>query len=144
MCTDADDPTAAEALLDTVAAVIANHGSNNSHLGGKSAVVVVLNPDHAEVLKRANYDRPRIQQALATRAVTPRELLRRLNPKMLTGSEDLLPAVRDAANIHVLVAGGPGLYSMVMPSWCAGPHGNIAVHQAIETTQYCELPARRE
>ncbi len=141
---DADDPTAAEALLDTLAAVIANRGSNNSHLGGKSAVVVVLNPDHAEVLKRANYDRPGIQQALATRAVTPRVLLSRLNPKMLTGSEDMLPAVRDAANIHVLVAGGPGLYSMVMPSWCAGPHGNIAVHQLIETAQYGELPARRE
>ncbi len=141
---DADDPTAAEALLDTLAAVIANRGSNNSHLGGKSAVVVVLNPDHAEVLKRANYDRPGIQQALATRAVTPRVLLSRLNPKMLTGSEDMLPAVRNPANIQVLVAGGPGLYSMVMPSWCAGPHGNIAVHQLIETAQYCELPARRE
>ena len=140
---DADDPAAAEALLDTLAAVIANRGSNNSHLGGKSAVVVVLNPDHADVLKRANYDRPRIQQALASRAVTPRALLSRLNPKMLTGREDMLPAVRDPANIHVLVAGGPGLYSMVMPSWCAGPHGNIAVHEAIETSQTCELPAHR-
>jgi hypothetical protein len=139
---DADDPAAAEALLDTLAAVIANRGSNNSHLGGKSAVVVVLNPDHAEVLKRANYDRPRIQQTLAARAVTPRELLSRLNPKMLTGTEDMIPAVRDPANIHVLVAGGPGLYSMVMPSWCAGPHGNIAVHQAIETDYFCELPTR--
>ena len=139
---DADDPAAAEALLDTLAAVIANRGSNNSHLGGKSAVVVVLNPDHAEVLKRASYDRLRIQQALAARAVTPRTLLSRLNPKMLTGTEDMIPAVRNPANIHVLVAGGPGLYSMVMPSWCAGPHGNIAVHQAIESSQYCELPVR--
>lgn len=139
---DADDPASAEALLDTIAAVIANRGSNNSHLGGKAAVVVVFNPDHAEVLRRAAYDRVRVQQALAARAVTPRELLARLNPKMLTGKEDLLPAVRDPANIHLLVAGGPGLYSMVMPSWCAGPHGNIAVHQRIETAQYCELPAR--
>ena len=140
---DADDPVAAEALLDTLAAVIANRGSNNSHLGGKAAVVVVLNPDHAEVLKRANYDRAGVQLALATRAVTPRELLQRLNPKMLTGTEDMIPAVRNPANIHVLVAGGPGLYSMVMPSWCAGPHGNIAVHELIETAQYCELPERR-
>lgn len=137
---DADDPASAEALLDTLAAVIASRGSNNSHLGGRGAVVVVMNPDHAEVLKRAGYDRPRVQAALAARAVTPREVLSRLNRKMLTGTEDLIPAVREPRNIHLLVAGGPGLYSMVMPSWCAGPHGNIAVHQAIETTQFCELP----
>jgi hypothetical protein len=139
---DADDPASAEALLDTLAAVIANRGSNNSHLGGKAAVVVVLNPDHAEVFKRAGLDRAGIQQALAARAVTPREILIRLNPKMLTGTEDLIPAVRTPTNIHVLVAGGPGLYSMVMPSWCAGPHGNIAVHEPIDTAQYCELPTR--
>lgn len=137
---DADDPASAEALLDTLAAVIANRGSNNSHLGGRGAVVVVMNPDHAEVLKRAGYDRPRVQAALAARAVTPREVLSRLNRKMLTGTEDLIPAVREPRNIHLLVAGGPGLYSMVMPSWCAGPHGNIAVHQAIDVAQFCELP----
>ena len=139
---DADDPASAEALLDTLAAVIASPGNNNSQLGGKSAVVVVLNPDHAEVLKRARYDRAGIQQALAARAITPRTLLARLNPKMLVGKEDMIPAVRNPANIHVLVAGGPGLYSMVMPSWCAGPHGNIAVHEAVEIAQYCELPTR--
>ncbi|MGE0857507.1 MAG: hypothetical protein AB7P42_00310 [Gammaproteobacteria bacterium] len=137
---DADDPASAEALLDTLAAVIANRGSNNSHLGGRGAVVVVMNPDHAEVLKRAGYDRPRVQAALAARAVTPREELARLNRKMLTGTEDLIPAVREPRNIHLLVAGGPGLYSMVMPSWCAGPHGNIAVHQEIDIAQFCELP----
>jgi hypothetical protein len=60
---------------------------------------------------------------------------------MLTGTEDFIPAVRNPANIHVLTAGGPGLYSMVMPSWCAGPHGNVAVHERIEFMQYCDLPA---
>jgi hypothetical protein len=29
-----------------------------------------------------------------------------------------------------------------MPSWCAGPHGNIAVHEPIDIAQYCELPTR--
>ncbi len=139
---DADDPASAEALLDTLAAVIASPGNNNSQLGGKAAVVVVLNPDHADVLQRAHYDRARIQETLAARAVTPRTRLARLNPKMLVGSEEMIPAVRNPANIHVLVAGGPGLYSMVMPSWCAGPHGNIAVHEPIDIAQYCELPTR--
>lgn len=139
---DTDDPASAEALLDTVAAVIANRGSNNSHLGGKGAVVVVLNPDHAEVLKRAGYDRGRVQHTLAVRAVTPRATLIRLNPTMLSGTEELIPAVRNPTNIHLLVGGGPGLYSMVMPSWSAGPHGNMAVHEPIRMAQYCDLPGR--
>ena len=101
----------------------------------------LLSPDEAmRNLERAL----RIQQTLAARAVTPRELLIRLNPKMLVGREAMIPAVRKPANIHVLVAGGPGLYSMVMPSWCAGPHGNIAVHEKVETSQFCELPVHDE
>jgi len=139
---DADDPDAAAALVGTLAAVMANRGSNNSHLGGGGAMVVVLNPDHAEVLRRAGYDRPALQGALAAQAVTPRAALTRLNPRMLLGDGDPVPAVRDPANIHLLMAGGPGLYSVVMPSWCAGPHGNVAVHAAIELGQHCELPGR--
>jgi hypothetical protein len=137
---DADDPASAEHLLDTIAAVMANPGSNNSHLGGTAAMVVVFNPEHARVLANAGYTRETIQQALAARAVTPRATLARLNTKMLMGDGDLLPAVRKPANIHLLTAGGPGLYTVVMPSWCAGPHGNIAVHAEIALNQACAVP----
>jgi len=138
---DADDPTSAERWLNTVAAVIANPGSNNSHLGGTAAICVVLNPEHAGVLAGAGYTRERIQQELSQRAVTPRAVLEKLNGRMLVGTEDLIPAVRDPANILVLTAGGAGLYTMVMPSWCAGPHGNVAVHAEIEIDQFCEVPS---
>ena len=137
---DADDPASAERLLDTIAAVMANPGSNNSHLGGTAAMVVVFNPEHARVLANAGYTRESIQAALAARAVTPRAVLARLNGKMLMGDGDVLPAVRKPANIHLLTAGGPGLYTVVMPSWCAGPHGNIAVHAEIELNQACAVP----
>lgn len=136
---DADDPGAAERLLETIARVIANPGSNNSHLGGTAAIAVVLNPEHARLLANAGHTRESIQQALAARAVTPRGVLARLNTKMLMGDGDPLPAVRDPANIHLLTAGGPGLYTVVMPSWCAGPHGNIAVHAEIELNQACAV-----
>lgn len=139
---DSNDVASAEALLETIAAVIANHGSNNSHLGGIAAIAVVLNPEHAAVLHSVGYDRARIQTELAARATTPRDILARMNPKMLVGNEPLIPAVRDSAKILVLVAGAPGLYTMVMPSWCAGPHGNVAVHAEVELDQFCELPPR--
>ena len=137
---DADDPQCAERLLETLAAVIANPGSNNSHLGGTAAVVVMLNPDHARVLTAAGLDRAAIQRELATRAVTPRSRLAALNTKMLMGIGDPLPAVRDPAKVLVLTAGGSGLYSVVFPSWCAGPHGNVAVHEAIVLGQACAVP----
>lgn len=139
---DADDPQAAVRLLNTLAAVMANPGSNNSHLGGTAAMVLVMNPDHARVLADAGYSREDIQRELATRAVTPRSVLSAFNTKMLMGSGDPIPAVRDAGNIHLLTAGGPGLYTMVMPSWCAGPHGNVAVCEEIVLNQACELPLR--
>ena len=137
---DADDPKSAERLLNTLAAVIANPGSNNSHLGGTAAVTVVLNPDHARVLANAGFTREHIQRQLSERAVTPRAVLAALNTKMLVGQEVAIPAVRDPNNILILTAGGSGLYTMVMPSWCAGPHGNIAVHQEIELDQACAIP----
>jgi len=139
---DADDPDSADRLLNTVAAVIANPGSNNSHLGGIAAICVVFNPDHADVLGRAGYTREKIQHILSERAVTPRTQLAALNPLMLVGEEELIPAVRDPSKILLLTAGGAGLYTMVMPSWCAGPHGNVAVHEEIELDQYCEVPTR--
>jgi len=139
----ADDPLAPERLLNTLAGVLANPGSNNSHLGGTAAVVVLLNPDHAEVLAKAGYTRESIQRELSARAVTPRSVLSALNSKFLMGEGDPIPAIRNPANIHVLIGGGGGLYSMVMPSWCAGPHGNLAVHEAIELGQVCEVPWAR-
>ncbi|MEM7542800.1 MAG: hypothetical protein AAF384_14635 [Pseudomonadota bacterium] len=139
---DVGDDASAESLLNAIAAVIANRGSNNSYLGGTAAVAVILNPEHAEVLNSTGWTRDRIQETLAERAVTPRSELEALNAKMLSGKDELIPAIRNPKNIHVLVAGGPGLYTVVMPSWCAGPHGNIAVHAEIELDQYCEIPDR--
>ena len=140
---DANDPASADYLLNAIAGVIANPGSNNSHLGGTAAVAVILNPDHAQVLANNGFDREKIQRTLAERAVTPREKLLSINPKMLVGDEELIPAVRNPQNIHLLVGGGSGLYTVVMPSWCAGPHGNVAVHEEIIIDQFCELPTRQ-
>ena len=46
----------------------------------------------------------------------------------------------DASQILLLMAGGSGLYSMVMPSWCAGAHKNSAVSIQVDTDQFCEIP----
>ena len=43
-------------------------------------------------------------------------------------------------NILIMVAGGSGLYSMVMPSWGGAAHANCPVSEKIELDQFCEVP----
>ncbi len=140
---DADNPESPNALLDVLAIGLANLATNNAILRGGNAVVV-LNPDHANVLAGAGLDRAAIQQALFERAAHPVEDMMRVAPGLASRSKDgeQAPkrAFRQADDILVLMAGGSGLYSMVMPSWCAGPNKNSAVTVAIEIDQFCEVP----
>ena len=52
-------------------------------------------------------------------------------------------ALKSPDDLLVLVAGGTGLYSTVMPSWGAGPHGNGHITVEIDLDQACEVPLVR-
>tara|TARA_B100000676_G_scaffold313081_1_gene391178 strand:- start:212 stop:1291 length:1080 start_codon:yes stop_codon:yes gene_type:complete len=138
--TNADDPNSPERLLRTLAECIANPGSNNVHLGGVGAVTVVLNHEHAAVLTDAGMSREDIQAKLSEYATYPYGRLKAMDPGLKAPPGEPVKAVRDPAKIVLLVAGGAGLYSMVMPSWCAGPHKNAYVHSEIAIDQFCEIP----
>ncbi len=143
---DADDPTSPERLLRTIAAVMANLGSNNAHFRC-GAQTVVLNPEHAEVLAEAGMGRRDVKERLTELAVNPASLVAELNPAFATGTrepDEPVPAVRDPDDIVLLVAGGSGLYSAVMPSWAAGAHANPSVDAEILIDQFCELPGRAD
>ncbi|MEL6982118.1 MAG: hypothetical protein AAFO29_06815, partial [Actinomycetota bacterium] len=143
---DADDPSSPERLLDTLAAVLANVGSNNAHFRC-GAQTVVLNPEHAIVLADAGYSRQQVKEQLAERAVNPVATLSRLNPAFAgrtpAAGNDPIPAVQDPDDLVLLVGGGSGLYSVVMPSWAAGAHRNPIVHHEIVLDQACEVPTIR-
>jgi hypothetical protein len=132
------DATIADRILATLAHALSSLGSNNAH-SGQGVVVVVLNPDHANALAAAGHDRPSIQAALAERAgarVADHRLVAppsRLPIFADRPADERVPAIRDASQVLVVVAGGTGLYSMVMPSWGAGPHNNRAVTVRIES-----------
>lgn len=136
-----DDPKDHERLLEVLAIGLANLASNNGALG-QGGGTVVLNPDHARVLARAGLDRRAVMDRLADVAVTPWSEIRRVAPAFVPPGEPtgVRRAFRDPADILVLTAGGAGLYSMVMPSWCVGPHRNSAVSQLVELGQACEIP----
>ncbi len=140
---DADDPAAPDRLLDSLAATIANVGSNNAFFR-RGVVVVALNPDHVRSLANAGHTRQSVQQALHTRATNPLARLRALNPTFAgNGPDDMVVrATASPDDVIVIVAGGGGIYSAVFPSWGAGPHANPFVTVEIAVDQACEIPGR--
>ena len=133
---DADRGDNSEILLALLAAGFARPGTNNAMLRG-GAGVVVLNPDHARVLAVDGYTRKKICQRLHELSDAPN-----IEGGGLSAFSGNAPkkCFRSPEQILVLVAGGGGLYSMIMPTWCAGPHRNSAVSQRIELDQFCEVP----
>ena len=134
-----DDPKAYEALLELLAIGLANPATNNAILTSGTGVVV-LNPDHASLLVKAGLARQDIQAELCKRCVMSPELLKRLFPSFVGDDPPPQPAFHDPSQILLLMAGGSGLYSMVMPSWSAGTHKNSPSSVKVETDFFCELP----
>ena len=138
---DADDPDNHQHLLELLAIGLANMATNNAILGGGSATVI-LNPDHAQILADAGLTREDIATQLHQLCCHSSKKLAQLVPGF--AGKDVQDSDRyafvSAQNILILMAGGSGLYSMVMPSWSAGAHRNAAVSVLIQTEQFCEIP----
>ncbi len=137
---DADDPEDAFKLLQVLGIGLANMATNNAVLTGGGAVVV-LNPEHAEILARADMSRGDIQLGLWQNTHYSKERLAYFAhgfAERFHGEE--YRCFDRPEDILVLMAGGSGLYSMVMPSWCAGANRNRYVSQVISTDQFCEVP----
>ena len=140
-----DDPERHERFLEILAIGLANLATNNAGLRG-GAAVVVLNPEHAAILADAGLSRAEVAERLCTLASYPVTELARYEPAFAgkPGKRERLPCFDCPSDIVILTAGGTGLYSMVMPTWCAGPHRNRAVQVRVDTDQYCEVPVADE
>lgn len=116
-------------LLDTIASMMANLGSNHPFLMGES--LVVLCPEHAAVCADAGWNKRDVKQYLWE---TARVQLARLRKGGIYGADvdkyntwshwidrtrdDLMvPVCRRAEDITVVVAGGPGRHSAYLPGW---------------------------
>lgn len=139
---DGDDPDGYRYLLNILAIGLSNAATNNATLTGGTAVVV-LNPDHANLLHAAGLDRADVASALYERCKIPVEELRRLVPNFAGGPDEKGDryAFTGPEQLLILMAGGSGLYSMVMPSWCAGTHKNSPSSALIESEFFCEVPS---
>ena len=113
-------------VLDKVASVMTTTGSNNASMIG-SEFFVVLCPEHAQLAASAGWSRQDVQLFLYDRARLPLHVFtehfghdRRGGApwaEALTDPEAMIPMVSPPERIRVLVAGGPGKHSCVIPAW---------------------------
>ncbi|HKW93855.1 MAG TPA: hypothetical protein VJX92_18325 [Methylomirabilota bacterium] len=116
-----------EGILTTVAGTAATVGSNNVYLGGEP--LVVLGPEHAATVGGGGWSKADFKRALWERARVP---LSRFDPSNLerfavihpAGFKDrppetLAPIARQWSDIMVVVAGGAGKHSVLIPTFGA-------------------------
>ncbi|MFJ8744312.1 hypothetical protein ACIRL2_33665 [Embleya sp. NPDC127516] len=110
-------------ILDKAASVMATFGTNNAVVSSAEYFVVV-GPEHAATLAAAGWARQDVQAYLFEKARRPAGDFRAhftaalWRPWMRAlGDDDLQPMTESPDNIRVLVAGGPGKHSLVVPSW---------------------------
>ena len=138
---NADDPEDADKLLHVLSIGVANLATNHAIFNSGTAVVV-LGPGHADVLANAGLSREDIAQQLWERTHMSVADLNRYGGQFggRYEGQDTYCALPSPEHFLILVAGGEGLYSMVMPSWGGGAHTNCPVSMKAEMDLFCEVP----
>mgnify|MGYP001123929323 CR=1 FL=1 len=116
--------TVGEGVLHSIASTMIQAGSNNALFGGE--IVVILGPEHVDMLVRDGWDPSRIRAFLYERGRVPLSFFSPENLERVRGRrgeifarEDLksVPVADDAESICMFVAGGLGKHSLVIPTF---------------------------
>ena len=121
--------TTARGILDTAASTMAAMGANNAHYS-QGEIFLVLGPEHASTVAASGFSRRDVQLYLYERARLPVATLAGGGmtgmdawagwKHALASSDDvLLPPLNDPDDLRVLVSGGPGKHSSVIPGFGA-------------------------
>ena len=110
-------------ILDKIASAMTSLGMNNAPIS-QAEFFIVLGPEHAASLARRALSRKDVSSYLFDHArIRAGELNRHFEERAWTqwmkiASDDhLLPMTAEPDNIRVVVAGGPGKHTLVIPSW---------------------------
>lgn len=110
-------------ILDKIASAMTSLGMNNAPIS-QAEFFVILGPEHAASLARRAMTRQDVQSYLFDVARIPAQVLRRHFAERawtqwmkIVSDDHLLPMTGHPDHIRVVVAGGPGKHSLVVPSW---------------------------
>jgi len=120
--------TTASGILTTVADTAVSLGSNVGWYFSQSQLLLVLGPEHARTIADDGLSRADVQRFVFEHARLPLSTLRLGGmwgmhdwPTWMTAVRDddaLLPQVPSPDDVYVVVAGGPGKHSAVVPNCC--------------------------
>ncbi|HET6873930.1 MAG TPA: hypothetical protein VFH70_04085 [Acidimicrobiales bacterium] len=114
-----------EPILEKVASVMTTLGCNNAPMVD-AEFFVVLSPEHAHQAAAEGWTREDVQLFLYHHARSRAGVKRRHFPtwgydapwlKQIDDPEAMVPMTSRPDNIHIMVAGGPGKHSCVIPAW---------------------------
>jgi hypothetical protein len=118
--------TTASGILTTVANTAVSLGSNVGWYMSQSQLMVVLGPEHAATVAGDGLSRRDVQQFIYEHARLPLRILRLSGmwgmhdwPAWMRATRDddaLMPQVLSPDEVFVIVAGGPGKHSAVVPN----------------------------
>ena len=124
-------------LAFTIADTMATLGKNMFYAQGE--VMVVLCPSHAETIAQDGWSKQHLKEYLYEKARKPlrlvklgglygREVKRNFWPRWVNrdNEDEMVPLVRRASEITIVVAGGPGRHTAFLPGW-ATPSVTVAV-----------------
>jgi len=136
----------AKGVCDAVVSGATSLCANNAYVPGD--LVVMLNPEHAQILVDAGWTRSDLANAVHQRARLPRSLLdgrgaHPFRPAYMDALEEI-PVTRSAADIHVVAGGAPGPHSMVALPWGFSRGQWSPVTAQPETETETETASRRE
>lgn len=118
----------ATGILRTIATTLTVGGNNNLHLMKDGEVFIVLGPEHASNISDSGFSVEDMQMLLFELARMPTETVNAINmaglhswPPWLEAYADMgasrIPVVPSPAAFRILVAGGAGKHSMVVPGF---------------------------
>jgi hypothetical protein len=110
-------------ILGKIASAMTSLGQNNAPIS-QAEYFVILGPEHAASLAERAFTREDVQSYLFDHARMPAGVFRRHFEELAWASwmkavddDHMLPMTASPDNIGVLVAGGPGKHSLLVPSW---------------------------
>ena len=118
---------AAETLMAAIAGTAATTGSNNIYLAGDP--LVMLGPEHAQTIASSGWSKAEFKRRFWEAARVPLERFSAdnvarfmtIHPERFegTGPDTLLPFASRPEDVMVIVAGGPGKHSAIVPTFGA-------------------------
>lgn len=110
-------------ILGKIASAMTSLGQNNAPIS-QGEYFVVLGPEHAQSIARAGLTRRDVQSFLFDHARIPAHVFRRhfagrawARWMQVVADDHQLPMTAEPDNIRVVVSGGPGKHSLLLPSW---------------------------